>query len=215
MLEEIEFVALETVHWMTIGRCAGTVAHGGHHALVSLSGFDALTKVDSLHIDGNEALISGGPVRRARGERDDRAAASRGRALQSCPHPGGRPVKPRRLGGAAPGCVRQRRGAPGPGVLLPGRRMTDEPLPLFVSRPAHATCWPSPSRRDSGCPRRPASGSRRFASCRRHDAEVPPRSRVAVIASTDERTAGEPRGGVGEDRSCAAARQRRRARNQR
>ena len=60
LLEEVELVALETVYWMSFGRCSGTKPYGGHQALVDLSGFDALTRVDNIALDGNEALMSAG-----------------------------------------------------------------------------------------------------------------------------------------------------------
>ncbi len=43
---------------MIIGYCEGTKAAAKNLALVDLSGFSGLTTLDSLHIDGNEALMS-------------------------------------------------------------------------------------------------------------------------------------------------------------
>lgn len=57
-LTEIHLESVETVDWMIIGGCLGAGGDGGHDSLVSLSGFSGLMTVESLHIDGNKALMS-------------------------------------------------------------------------------------------------------------------------------------------------------------
>ncbi|MBK9754597.1 MAG: hypothetical protein IPO88_14030 [Nannocystis sp.] len=59
-LEEVQFDSLKTVEWMSIGLCQGTEAAAHHLALTALSGFNGLTTVDSLTLEGNEALMSAG-----------------------------------------------------------------------------------------------------------------------------------------------------------
>lgn len=57
-LEEIHLESVKTVDWMIVGGCLGAGGDGGHDSLVSLSGFSGLTAVESLHVDGNKALMS-------------------------------------------------------------------------------------------------------------------------------------------------------------
>lgn len=55
-LEEIHFDSLETVGLLQIGHCSQMSAAANHKKLLSLSGFAALTNVQDLVIEGNEAL---------------------------------------------------------------------------------------------------------------------------------------------------------------
>lgn len=57
-LEDIQLDSIKYVRLMYIGQCIGPNATAKHLALESLSGFDGLTTVDMLSIDGNEVLLS-------------------------------------------------------------------------------------------------------------------------------------------------------------
>lgn len=57
-LEDIQLDSLKHVELMYVGQCVGPKASAKHLALEGLSGFDGLTSVTRLSVDGNEALMS-------------------------------------------------------------------------------------------------------------------------------------------------------------
>lgn len=59
-LEVVQFDSLENVKSMGIGHCANAGPAANQLALVALSGFGGLTEIETLHIEGNEALMSEG-----------------------------------------------------------------------------------------------------------------------------------------------------------
>lgn len=57
-LEDIQLDSLKHVRLMYVGQCIGPKASAKHLALGGLSGFDGLTSVTRLSVDGNEVLTS-------------------------------------------------------------------------------------------------------------------------------------------------------------
>ncbi|MDC0674383.1 hypothetical protein [Nannocystis radixulma] len=56
--EAIRFDSLETLVWMRIGFCADTLPAANNLALADLAGFAALTTIERLTLEGNEALVT-------------------------------------------------------------------------------------------------------------------------------------------------------------
>lgn len=59
-LEEVRLDSLENVKSMEIGHCANAGPAANQQALVALAGFSGISEIETLRIEGNEALMSEG-----------------------------------------------------------------------------------------------------------------------------------------------------------